>query len=82
MSGGGGINHVLGEVLIHALGVGVGNDVSNVRGGGGGGVVCYKSCPGGGGGGVCQWYDMSCGNYKSYPGCNVLRHTAVLRDVV
>ena len=29
--GRGGINHVLGEVLIHVLGVGVGNDISNVR---------------------------------------------------
>ena len=29
------------------LGVGVGNDISNVQGGGGG---HYKSCPGGGGG--------------------------------
>ena len=57
MSGGGGINHVLGEVLIHALGVGVGNDVSNVReGGGGGGGLCaiYLVLGGGGGGGVCQ----------------------------
>ena len=35
--GGGDINHVLGEVLIHALGVGVGNDVSLMSGGGGGG---------------------------------------------
>ena len=47
--GGGDINHVLGEVLIHVLGVGVGNDISNVQGGGGGGGGGgrYKSCPGG-----------------------------------
>ena len=31
--GGGAINLVLGEVLIHILGVGVGNDISNVQGG-------------------------------------------------
>ena len=28
--------HVLGDVLIHVLGVGVGNDIRNVQGGGGG----------------------------------------------
>ena len=48
--GGGGHKSCLGEVLIHVLGVGLGNDISNVQG-----VcvcvcvcVCYKSCPGGG----------------------------------
>ena len=46
MGGGVCINHVLGEVLIHVLGVGVGNDISNVRGGGGGG---------GGGGEILSW---------------------------
>ena len=45
------MNHVLGEVLIHVLGVGVGNDISHVQGGkgmGGGGVSeWYKSCTAG-----------------------------------
>ena len=40
--GGGGIYHVLREVIIHVLGV-VGNDKSHVQGG------RYKFCPGGGG---------------------------------
>ena len=54
-------------------GGGGGNDISKVRGRGGGG---------GGGEYVNDISFMSCGNYKSYPGCSVLRHTAVLRDVV
>ena len=45
LGGGGGIYHVLREVIIHVLGV-VGNDKSHVQGG------RYKFCPGGGGG-VC-----------------------------